>query len=365
MAENSSDFMQGNGSNYSEGSCAARTTEGSVELPFPPLVLIITSSVLLGYYILTCLSGTFFNSAILFLVCKFKKLRTLPFFFAAQIAVINLLGALNHLLSAINAATQEWYLGEEMCIVVGFFQSLLNLLRVVVMLSFVIDRCFTVFLPFLYPKIRTKTLVCLTVGAYLLAIIALVISAGFSCFGFSAMTFNCTISSTCSDACEIVTQFIGIFIYFPVNVLSLILYIILFWKAKKIKNGTVPTANDLANDPETKKREWRATFTFFLMFLALFIVFIPPGLTLIICTSIDASPYEILSVYIVHAVALNLFKLSYTTDALFILWNRDMREVISELCGCCPGNDDDNNIVNININNINNNNNNNQQTVNN
>lgn len=323
--------MGENGSANQTLSCTAWTIQ-PMELPFPEVLLTMTRGILLVCFVLISFFGTVLNSLLLFLMCKFKNLRTWSFFVVAQIAVINLLASLITMpINVVGVSAQQWPLGEHVCGTVGFFRSWLDLLRVLVMLVFVTDRCCTVFLPFLYPNHRVKVVTCLTVGVHVIALVASVLPVGLSCLGYNMMSFTCHISSICSNTCRLLYLSLGGVLYIPADFLPVVFYIALFCKARKLKNAVVQTSNDLAHDPETPKREWRVTHTFFLVFLALFLVKVPPGFALMIVYSIGLSPRESLTAYMIDVVSSNMFKVKFITDPVFILRNRDIKEAMLEL----------------------------------
>ena len=311
--------------------CAARNIQGPVELPFPPIVPLVIRCLLIFYYMVVTFCGILLNSFVVFLVWKFKTLRNLEFALACQIVVFNLIGsAFVAPLSLISAISNEWLLATPMCIITGSVYYAITSLRALFMLGFVTDRFFNVFMSLAYPKYRNKVLCVGFVGIYLLSSMFLVLPASLDCIAFSASAWICRVTSSCSIRCSIIRQVLGLGVLLPCTVVPLFLYGALFCKAKRIKRDI----NELPLSDQMERKRWRATVTFFLMFLALFAVRTPAGtlngiIVNNIARALDAQ--NTLWFYVVDACTLNMFYLSYIMDPMFILRNSDVKEVIPSL----------------------------------
>ena len=105
------------------------------------------------------------------------------------------------------------------------------------------------------------------------------------------------------------------------------------YKARQASKSDVPATSAPSSNPELAKRQRRATVTFFLMFIALFIVITPPGIVSLVVTaaSIAAEADTTLWFYIVDILVLNMFTLVYIADPSFILRYKDVKEAMAKL----------------------------------
>ena len=129
----------------------------------------------------------------------------------------------------------------------------------------------------------------------------------------------------------------------PCNMLPIVLYLALFWKAKREAERmrhTVATASSDTREQAAAERERvvRATITFFLMFSALFLVTFPPTMLLVVINRVAplATPENTLWYYIMESLALNTFTLSTIADPIFILRNRDVKEALPKVTWLPP-----------------------------
>lgn len=191
------------------------------------------------------------------------------------------------------------------------------------MFVFVSDRFASVFLPFSYSKHQKKFVVFLSVLAWSISIIFAILPLALDCETFSRVAFYCTGGNGCSNvyACQssrlltiTLTNIMGSFI-------PLVLYLLLFIKAKKMKNSVVaPPVNNQNNAA-------RHNITFFFLFLALFGVNLIPFLFFIIGNSIIStlmihSPSQ----YVVTTtVVRSLYNILPLIDAIAIMRNSDYR----------------------------------------
>ncbi len=103
-------------------------------------------------------------------------------------------------------------------------------------------------------------------------------------------------------------------------------YCCLFWKAKKIAKKDVVSA---FGDENSFKKEWRTTITFCLMFVVLFILIAPFFIWLLVfrIIAVNIETPEWLSVF--DGVIFNFVTLLVVMDPIFLMRNRDVRDVLS------------------------------------
>ena len=318
-----------NATNGTSLTCSAESLENPKNFSISPAYI---ESILKYYqmvnYLIVFFFGVFLNTFVLVLLLKFKKLRTLSFALALQIVFINLVNSLLFATDLISNIANQWFFGEFICVLVGFLHSLAYTIRIVLMLVFVIDRYLIIYLPFSYPKYRQKTVCTLSVIAWLLVfVISILMLPGLlDCYTYLPFGYGCNVSGRCSRACSILLNIITAVITIPSIIISTILYISLFWKAKKAKANI--QASDVQN---TFISEWKATITFSLMFLALFLLIFPFFLLLLVGAIIDTI-FNLTRVLIIIAILLvNLVAYLVVMDPIFIMRNRDVRDVLS---GC-------------------------------
>ena len=273
------------------------------------------------------------NSFVIFLVVKHKTLRNLSMALATQVIVVDLLSALAILPSSIaNASANRWLFGDIVCFIQGAVIFTLLYERSGLMFMLVIDRFLLIYKTYSYPKHRAKVVVALSIFSWLVGIIAAIIMFPgiINCYAFSRPQWTCISLSSCKTACSVIVLLIFI-ITLILCCISAFLYTLLFCKARKMSNTT--PACDLSGDDDTRKREWKATITFFLMFVTLFIVTVPFGSFLIIGhLAFKLSGSEIAVWYeVIRLCSFELTRLVYVLDPIFIMRNRDIKEVISKL----------------------------------
>ena len=312
-------------------SCAARNIQSPVELPLSFLLPLITRCLLVIFYMMVSFFGTVFNSVVLFVVCKHKKLRTLSFAYAIQIVISNIIGSVTTLpIALVSAIYNQFLFGEHMCLISGSLNYDFSVLRVVLFLGLVTDRFCSVFMTYSYPKYRVKVVCVTTAVIYLITFVASVLPAIFDCYTFSASSWICRIDATCSSQCQGIRLSLGFGIVLPSSVIPVVMYIALFYKGWKARKSLPVAASDLTGEYKKAKREWRATITFFLMFCSLFLVITPPGALNGITNGVNISR-DSEWFYILDTITQNMFYLAYIFDPFFILRNREVREVVSEI----------------------------------
>lgn len=142
------------------------------------------------------------------------------------------------------------------------------------MLVFVCDRFCTVFAPYGYPKVRPKVLVTLMLLSLLFSAVLGIVPYFYKCIVFSRLFWFCFNNGNgCNNqqACvtfRVVTAVLSIIID---SVIPLVMYVILFIKARKVRlNMVVPAAIFSGQVLERKTRERKANYTFLTLFSSTF-----------------------------------------------------------------------------------------------
>ncbi len=303
--------------------CAAETIQNLTTITDPPTLDAVLRYVQLIFCILLFVFGAPLNIIVLVLLAKYKKLRTLSFFIALQVVFVDLgIVLVTTVTRIITTAANRWLLGDYLCSILGSFNFLTYVMRIVLMFTLVIDRFSIVFMPFKYPKYRLKVMCTLSLMVWLATGLVCIIMLPklFDCYAYLPYTYQCTASSQCNISCSIILNALNAVVVLPSIIVSTILYGALFWKAWNAKRGAAPAANDSS--------ERKATITFCLMFMTLFAMIIPLFLWLIIRNSlISLIPASVQNV--AGVITGNILSILVILDPIFIMRNRDVREVIS------------------------------------
>ena len=194
----------------------------------------------------------------------------------------------------------------------------------------VIDRYLSVFWTYRYPKHKVKVILCLSIASWLTSLLmSIPLFPGIlDCYNFRTVAWICAFSASCSKNCSIfMNTFFGVFVI-PVIVLPIFFYIKLYWRGRKIRKAIVAegTATDLL------QREWKATITFFFLFLSVFLVTLPSiTLSVIISSVFPLAAERPPAVYVLSVVSVSVLSLLIITDPIVIMRNKDMREILSEV----------------------------------
>ena len=330
--------MKGNSSSFNMTdndtlTCAARNIQGAVELSINPYVTLVARCLLVTYYMLVAFFGTVLNCFVFYLVCRYKVLHTISFVFAIQNIVCNIIGSVLVTISFASVLANQWLLGYQMCILIGGLYLLIYLVRAFLLFGLVLDRFCSVFLTFSYPHYQVKLLWCFGIISYLIPAIVVTFFGVYDCFIFSITAWICRLSSSCSPQCSLIRQISGATVFFPISCVPVILYFALYCKGRRIRNAMRTLARTSASETQKEMKDHRASVTFFLMFLSLFLVSTPAGVTSIVANMAGSATDTTESVwfYIVEVISTNIFILAHVADPVFILRNKDVREVIFQI----------------------------------
>ena len=307
-------------------SCAARSIQGEVLLPYSPIlsnsVRIVQTIILLFIFFF----GVSLGLLVILLIARFKKLQTPDFVIAAQVMVANVILSVIYCLAMVNSIANRWLYGEHMCALLGTVLTALHIVRVAFMFTLVTDRFLVVYFPFLYPKHRIKIVLLLSVASWLVGVLIATPGFALDCYAFAPSANLCVFSSSCSKQCVIYLSSGHIIFTAPGTITPIILFAVLYVKAKKIRKALSADKSAGAQQPD----DWKATITFFLMFITVF-VFTLPNLVLLLIVRVLYEEHEMpFVVFLLSAIARRLVSLVTVTDPVFILRNANVREVIKE-----------------------------------
>ena len=313
-------------------------------LPLPIHVANVLRYVQAFFYLIGFIFGSLLNLFVMMLILRYKKLRTVTFTLALQVCIGDMINSIIvFLTSAVNAIAGR-YVFTGLCSTFGFILFFLGLARFYLMFVLVLDRFCTVFMPFSYQRRRIKVALLFSIGAWMLAFtIALFPVRGLlDCYTVFRNTWTCLPADGCINqrAC-FAYRWISYLISNISGVVSLVMYLFLFRKARKLRNRVaVATPSETATSETEReemarrmKHERRANITFFLLFLALIGVSIPPSIfvligRIIVIISGTALPtaYTVAEVLVGPTISLLII-----IDPIVIMRNQDFREIIRML----------------------------------
>ena len=156
-------------------------------------------------------------------------------------------------------------------------------IRTLIMFIFVIDHFLNVFAPYKYLQHKAKITISLSVASWIFSVgVTVILFPGIlDCYTFEPFVWVCSVSGECSYYCFIYTSVLFTLFLTPVTILPVFFYIALYIKAKKVMK--ILPRTDAA---ENFRREWKATVTFFLLFITVFGLHFPAILIQITITSI-------------------------------------------------------------------------------
>ena len=314
--------------NFTSVSTCVRSSLESTNATVLPSHVAIGARVTLAIYGLCIfLLGNFLNSLILLLIMKYRQLRSVSFCIAAQIAIANLcITVLYGLTTIVNNIAGHWILGLEFCIISALIIFLFANLRTLLIFVFAFDRFVSVFAPFFYLKYSYKIVAasCLLSWCISVVLSLAIIPPWLDCYIFVDATLFCSYSRRCNSNC-VVFYYVYVFaIVIPAICIPTVLFISLYVKGRKIrrmKSKILGTAKKRISD-----EEWRALKTFFLLFLAIFLVTLPPNFLIYI-----SSFFGIIAKDIAIKLSSMTIALLVITDPIIILKNADVKDALKKL----------------------------------
>ena len=184
-------------------SCAARSIQSPVMLPYSTALTITVRAILAMYYIITTLAGIILNTLVIVLVAKYKKLHTHSFAVALQVVGVDLVRCLVFLAGQINVVANRWVFGKFVCDVTGVLVETITHVHLHLMFVLVLDRYLSTFYRSFYLKHKVKVTVSVSIATWLFAILSYApLPPRLSdCIAFDRFKWVCAYSSSCKSAC--------------------------------------------------------------------------------------------------------------------------------------------------------------------
>ena len=321
--------------------CEQRQYEFGFPLPLATNVANVLRYMQVAYYLISFPFGFFLNLLVTVLIVHSKKLQNATFILALQVCAGDMINAaIVYPTSAANAIADH-YVFTGFCTTIGFFLFFLRIVRIYLMLVLVLDRFCSVFMPFWYQRNKIKVITPLSLGAWIWTFIITIIPVRgiLDCYSFTRSTWACVPISGCRNpkACSIYIS-TSIFLSNLCNIIGLVLYSVLFYKARKIRNKVAvpPQPNTESTEEreaaaERMKHERRANITFLLLFIALVGVAVLPFIFFVIgrplVSSLGIVPHPAYTV--IQVIGRSLYPLLTIMDPIVVMRNRDFREAMS------------------------------------
>ncbi len=320
--------------------CAARSLQNQATLS-SATVLTTTRVIQCVFILFLLVFGTLLNIKVIVLVAKFKRLKNLSFAIAVQISVLDLI--LSITLAAVtvpNAIAKRWVFGEHMCSIVGMILLSCSILRTFLMFVFVIDRFLSVFLPFFYPRYKIKSMTLVVIASWILSIAFGIIAYALDCYRFTPISWLCSSYGDCNKACGTYTNLLYGGIAAPATIIPIVLYIILYAKARRLKKASLSSSTESVV-AIYHVQEWKATLTFFLLFITVFALTFPSLAVFLVIDSVYGNEEVPPALHVVAVVSVSIISLLVISDPIVIMRNRDVRDITNELKDnfiqrCCP-----------------------------
>lgn len=323
-------------------SCVARHIQGPVMLPYSPT---LTNAIKIAqgvYYVILMICGVVLNTKLIVLVAKYKKLQTLSFVISLQVVAMTMIvRILIVIVGVASMIANQWVFGKHVCNIFGIIVQTCFMVRTFLMFIFVIDRFLSVFAPFFYPKHKVKIATSLSVLSWILSITTALIACGLDCFRFSPVTWTCRLSGTCSKSCTSYTLLLYGAVVLPLVIAPIFFYAILYIKSRRIRNSTATSIENIMDAADSYSSEWRATLTFFLLFVTVFVLTLPNLTVIVIIARLYQGEEVPESVYVVEVVVVCVLGLLVITDPVVIMRNKDIRDKavqfrVKIVQKCCP-----------------------------
>ena len=296
-----------------------------------------------AYYLICLPFGVLLNLFVTVTILHNKKLQNVTFALALQVCAGDMIDAAIVFPTSAASAIADRFVFIGFCTTIGFAVFFLRLVRIYLMLVLVLDRFCSVFMPFWYQRNKIKVIAPLSVGAWSWGFVVAIIPVRgiLDCYSFQRTIWICVPNIGCrnENTCSAYSSIL-IALSHICNIAGIILYSILFYKAKKLRNkiaiapqSNIENANEGDPTADKLKRERRANITFLVLFLALVGVNIIPFAFVAVgrpvITTLKVVPHP---AYIVAGIiGRDLYPLLTIVDPIVVMRNEDFKEAIQKM----------------------------------
>lgn len=338
----SGDLLSGDidmGDNISDVTCANINIQDSFDLPYSSNFIDILRILQALFYFVILITGVVLNTAVVVLVAKYQKLKTLSFAIVLQVVALDVVMCFSvYLLRPMTAVANRWMFSEHICAFTGYIFISVLMIRVLLMGVQVMDRFFSAFFPYTYPSKRSRmiTIFSTITWAVPMTFFMLGFRGILDCFGFVPVAFVCKFSPTCGFGCDVAIKFFLAVTFIPCFIVSIFFYALLFLKARKLNKSKItvpPPPTEDGSIPEDGTRihirEWKATIMFFSLFLSGSLLTIPIDIFTVLVFHFPDHPSPFW--FSVLSMLFTLNSLLIVVDPVIILCHRDVRAIMTEI----------------------------------
>ena len=288
------------------------------------------------------------NGLVLLLVTKYKRLRTRSVGVSLSVVAADVLLTLTYSVPALaSTIVRRWPFASAGCSAFGFLGLIFLITRWFIMGVLSIDRFCTVRFPFSYERYSKRVLIALTLVAWLVPLILSTSSLdGFAEISFRENVPTCWFNCMDDGRCKLFYNLYFSVAYIFGGVLPTVLYVWLYWRARKLRRSTVKLGVLLVKaasgaivsqpiaQPDNNSRESKALFTFVLIFVSVLATGLPAYIFYFVRLVNQQAHCRI--PIILHFIAVEIFTTSTVLDPLVIMRDRDFRLCLKDLlCNCC------------------------------
>ena len=302
-------------------SCAASSLQVANGSGLPPNIDIAVRVVQATFTIFQSIFGVMLNGLVVVLIVMSKKLRSVSFAIALQIAIVHLFLTSGNFLTVFSYTAGRWIMGLSFCIANGFLSFMLYYIRAKLIFVFSLDRLATVFIPFHYPKYSKKVVIVLCVLFFCFCFINsfVVLSPFLDCYQYNQAILSCSYSPYCNSNCKIFNHILLMHAV-PVTLLPAVFFTALFIKGRKSRRQVISMTGEHADMTD---EDWRAVKTLILLLLPSFL----PA-TVNLSPLYRNSSLSFVAKNLLGRMVSNIASLIVVADPVIILRNAEIKEAL-------------------------------------
>ena len=243
-------------------------------LGIPPAVNYIQA----GIALVTGIIGLLLNIFILFIIIKYRSLHQRLMYIAIQIAIIEI--AYSLLVPPaifVSGIARDWLLGDAMCNILGVVNDGFAWFRFMMTFILTLDRFISVFLPFFYEKHSKSIIISLLSLVYFTTFfrVILPVKGIMGCYVYVSSNKICTAFSNCSFECYYFVLVSIVLIVFIGSFLPLAMYMVIFYKAYRLRKATrriapqnLAAESQRKNETKILKESFQVSVTMFILLMS-------------------------------------------------------------------------------------------------
>ena len=279
-----------------------------------------------------------------FLACVIileKKLHKRSFIIGLQIVFLDIgFIVLVQIPIIVTASARDWVFGSALCQMLGALSLFVSTWRWPVMFILTLDRFLSVFKPFHYTIYANKIMFSLSIIAFIASVgVSLVPLSKFGCYRFNDAALTCAISWECNNIlCFLYYIFISGLVFTIGGIAPLIMYIVMYIKARKITKKFINTIVPIEEEPTSTNNfknitshDKRASITILILFISLIGLTTPFYLVVAVYEFCAILGINLPSIHILFYFLNNLYYALPIADAIVIMKNKYVKTVLKKI----------------------------------